>query len=78
MNKIIYAVEYNPVKSSEQTFTKKRILEETYEHDITGEEVTVNSIQEQIINSQRTIMVYYTNGQDDEIFDIYQIYRRLK
>jgi len=78
MDKPIFAVEFDPVKSQDQTYTKKVILGEKYMHDITGEELTVNAISEELNNGQRTIKIHYTNFQDDEIFDIYHIYRKLK
>jgi len=78
MNKTIFAVQYDPEKTLEGVFPKTIILGETHIHEITREELMVNSITEEIQNGQRTIMVHYTNGQDDEIFDIYHIYRKLK
>lgn len=78
MNKQIYAVEYNPLKTPEQLNIDIKILEVEYEDKFTGELKTVNNIEEVFNYGQRIIMVYFTDGTDEEITDVYQVYRRSK
>lgn len=74
--KYIHAVEYD--RLSDGSYQKQRILGEKYEDEFNGEEKTVNAINEKVENGQRTILICYIDGSDEEVFNIFNIYRRAK
>jgi hypothetical protein len=74
--KYIHAVDYDRVKTEDGNFPKTRIVGETYPDEFSGEEKTVNAISDIIKNNQRTILICYTDGSDEEVVEFTNIYKR--
>jgi hypothetical protein len=73
--KYIYAVEYDKVPGVCATV---KILGEPCEDEFNSVPRLINAISEQIINGQRTVLICYTDGSDEEVFNISNIHRRSK
>jgi hypothetical protein len=86
MHKIIYKVEYNPVKSTDNVFITTKLLGEEYDCGDGNVRLVVN-IEEVWERRSHTILIQYAGGTgsdgkeyasfEEEIFDIYQIYRKI-
>jgi hypothetical protein len=76
--KIIDIIEYDKVRTEEGDFCKVKALGETYQDEFGGEDKTVNAISEKIENGERTFLICYTDGRDEEVFDVNRVMRKLK
>jgi hypothetical protein len=76
--KIIEIIEYDKEVTPQGNFCKVKALGETYQDEFGGEDKTVNAISEKIENGQRTFLICYTDGRDEEVSDINRVMRKLK
>lgn len=75
MEKIIYKVEFDPIKT-DNLYCQERVINEEYDVG-NGQIKTVVSLEEKWERRSHTIIIHYDDGFEDEIFDIYHIYRKL-
>lgn len=71
----IYRVEYDLEKTSEGNSAKDKILGVEYPNETTNEYRIVSSIIEEWKYGLRTVIVYYDNGEEEEIFNINRIFK---
>jgi hypothetical protein len=75
MEKIIYKIEFDPLKS-DNLYSQIRMVGEEYDVGNGVKKMVVN-LEEKWERRSRTIIVHFDGGYEDEIFDVYHIYRKL-
>jgi hypothetical protein len=76
MEKIIYKIEFDPLKS-DNLYSQERTLGLSYDVG-NGKQKMVVNLEEKWERRSRTVIVHFDGGYEDEIFDIYHIYRKLR
>jgi len=77
MSKVIYKVDFDYIRTSTSILYETFIVDESYQDEDTGENHKVISIEEVFSYGERTIVVYFDDGIELEIFDIFHTYKKL-
>lgn len=77
MSKAIVRIDYDADKASEGIPFKTYIIEEIYEKESTGDDISVVWIEEIFTYGKRTFIVHFDDSSEFEITDMYHIYKEI-
>lgn len=76
MHKIIYKIEFDPIKTTDNLFCHERTVGEEYE-TADGQIKQVISLEENFEFGLFSVIICYEDGYEDRAFDLHHIHKKI-